>query len=154
MRRAAARAASRRGSSSMIVPSPQPGRVEQRQRHQRRLAGAGRRDQHGAAAGLQRLRELRQDFGDGKDGERGHVRPRITARLAWWQCVRCYATSTHLPSWNDFAIAAMVRSIRMPSSKPIDTLGWPSMRAINCRHSMILRSLKPRLWPAAGMKRS
>ena len=40
----------------------EPGRVEQRQRHQRGLAGAGRRDQHGAVAGLQRASEIGQDF--------------------------------------------------------------------------------------------
>ena len=46
MRSAAARAASRRGSSTMILPPLDPGLVEQHQRHPRGLAGAGRRDEH------------------------------------------------------------------------------------------------------------
>ena len=47
MRSAAARAASRRGSSRMRR-LPRPRLVEQRERHARRLACAGRRDEHGA----------------------------------------------------------------------------------------------------------
>ena len=43
MRAATARAASRRGSSIRILPSPSHGSLEQRQRHERALAGAGRR---------------------------------------------------------------------------------------------------------------
>ena len=46
MRSAAARAARRRGSSTMSLRPVDPGLVEQRQRHPRGLAGAGRRDQH------------------------------------------------------------------------------------------------------------
>ena len=50
MRRAAARAASRRGSCMTILRPSEPRRVEQGQRHARRLAGARRRHQHGGRA--------------------------------------------------------------------------------------------------------
>ena len=64
MRRAAARAASRRGSSITILRAAEPRRVEQRQRHARRLAGARRRHQHGGVARRQRLLQARQGFVD------------------------------------------------------------------------------------------
>ena len=49
----------------------EPRRVEQGQRHARRLAGAGRRHQHGGIARLQRLFQPRQRFVDGKRVHRG-----------------------------------------------------------------------------------
>ena len=49
-----------------------PGRVEQGQRHQRRLAGTGRGDQHGIAPGGEVLRQRGQRFGDGKVRQRHH----------------------------------------------------------------------------------
>jgi hypothetical protein len=51
----------------------QPRRIEQRQRHARRLAGARRGDQHGGVAAGQRLPEPRQDLVDGKDVHRGRL---------------------------------------------------------------------------------
>ena len=71
MRRAAARAASRRGSCTTILRVAEPRRVEQGQRHARRLAGAGRRHQHGGIARLQRLLQPRQGFVDRKGLHRG-----------------------------------------------------------------------------------
>ena len=50
MRSAAARAASRRGSQHEDLAARRPGLVQQRQRHARRLARAGRRDEHGRIA--------------------------------------------------------------------------------------------------------
>jgi hypothetical protein len=47
------------------LAAAEPGRFQQRQRNQRRLAGAGRRDEYSAHAGIQCLRKLRQDFGYG-----------------------------------------------------------------------------------------
>ncbi len=49
----------------------EPRRVEQRQRHARRLAGARRGDQHGGVAAPQRLLQARQGFVDGKGIHRG-----------------------------------------------------------------------------------
>ena len=51
----------------------QPRRIEQRQRHARRLAGARRGDQHGGVAAGQRLLEPRQGLVDGKDVHRGRL---------------------------------------------------------------------------------
>ena len=67
---------------------------------------------------------------------------------------RCQPTSTHALALALRAIASTVRSIRMPSSKSISQAGSPRMRPISSRHSMILRSLKPRPWPGAGMNLS
>ena len=69
MRRAAARAASRRGSSSRMRPLPSQGRVEQRQRHQRRLAGTRRRDQHRVGFASKARQQFRQNFVDGQFGQ-------------------------------------------------------------------------------------
>ena len=52
MRCATARAASRRGSSITMRLAARPRLVEQRERHDGALAGAGRRDEHGVAAAL------------------------------------------------------------------------------------------------------
>ena len=71
MRRAAARAASRRGSSMTILPSPSHGASSSAKRHARRLAGAGRRHQHGGIARLKRLFQARQRFIDRKRIDRG-----------------------------------------------------------------------------------
>ncbi len=65
MRSAAARAAIRRGSSITMRPG-QPG-VQQRQRHARRLAGAGRGLKHGLTFRAQPVHQLGQD---GVDGQR------------------------------------------------------------------------------------
>ena len=51
-----------------------PGGVQQGQRHERGLAGAGRGDQHGIAPGGEVVGQGRQRVGDGKVGERRHVR--------------------------------------------------------------------------------
>ena len=72
MRCAAARAARRRGSSSRILPPPQL-LVHQRERNPRRLAGAGRRDQHGARPAAQRRGQGLEDLVDGQSvGESAH----------------------------------------------------------------------------------
>ena len=73
MRRAAARAASRRGSCMTILRPAEPRRIEQRQRHARRLAGARRGDQHGGVAAGQRRLQPRQGLVDGKDVHRGRL---------------------------------------------------------------------------------
>ena len=57
IRRAAARAATRRGSATTTRPVDQRG---ERERDERRLAGAGRRDEHGRAASAQGRRQLGQ----------------------------------------------------------------------------------------------
>ena len=72
MRAAAARVASRRGSSTRILPPAAPGRVEQHQRHERGLAGAGRGDQHGVAPGGEVFGQRGQRVGDGEVGQRCH----------------------------------------------------------------------------------
>ena len=57
-----------------------PGRLEQGERHQRGLAGAGRRDEHGVRAGSSAASSARQGLGHGKvrkhrrDGGAGGLR--------------------------------------------------------------------------------
>ena len=57
--------------ASGSLPSPRHGASSSVERHQGGLAGAGRRDQHGVAAGRQRraCRQRRQGFGDGQFGQ-------------------------------------------------------------------------------------
>ena len=70
MRRAAARAATRRGSSTRMRLSLGPGLVLQHQRHQRGLAGARRGHQHGIGRGAQGCGQGGQGLGDRKVGDR------------------------------------------------------------------------------------
>jgi len=53
------------------APVATPGGVQQGQRHKGGLAGAGRRDQHGIAAAVQRCQQGGQGFGYGEVGEHG-----------------------------------------------------------------------------------
>ncbi len=46
--------------------APGPGRIEQRKRHPRGLASAGRRDQHRRVVAVERLRQIVQHGVDGK----------------------------------------------------------------------------------------
>ena len=75
IRSAAARAARRRGSSTMILPPADPGLVQQRQRDDRGLARARRGDQHGARCAAQRRLQRWQGLVDRQHGRRGLGRP-------------------------------------------------------------------------------
>ena len=92
MRSAAARAARRRGSSRTMRPPRAQGCVEQRQRHPRRLAGAGRRHQHGARAAPRARRERSEHGVDRQGVGGGPSRSTIPgdnapdARAARWPC--------------------------------------------------------------------
>ena len=66
MKPAAARAATRRGSSTRTFLPPSQSASKQRQRHLRGLARAGRRFQHQPRMPRQRGLDLRQQIGDGE----------------------------------------------------------------------------------------
>ena len=83
MRSALARAAIRRGSSTMIFLFFAQELIEQRQRHPRRLARAGRRDQNGGVAVMKRARqfvEYRVDRKGGVEGTSQFVDPLSSAK--------------------------------------------------------------------------
>ena len=98
MKPAAARAATRRGSSITILRPRQPRRVEQGQRHLRGLAGAGRRFEHEPRMrGEARADARGSSGGDGEvaggvaraDSLRRHARPSVKPRRP------CHASDRH-----------------------------------------------------------
>ena len=91
-----ARGGGARGEAARLqhqdAPVAAPGRVEQCERDDGGLAGAGRGDQHGVAVGGEGREEGRQGFGDRQGGERRHGEGCITDPAA---CPLAKAHSQH-----------------------------------------------------------